>query len=429
MRNRLFLCVMLTAMAVTVQNSCSAQTNEAPEVQLKAAAKKLIVSGLDQESLQLLFRYSRNGSSDPQLRSRTMAIFALASLVKGDTNLFERARLSHLANYPADKDFIPIKLNNCIGTCSDCAGFGYTETENNCTVCQGSKSCTKCKGTGKWQIASTFDSRKSENGRRGGVLSCGQCNGTGRCPACNGATMARKNCPTCNGTGTLFNIPKSKIAEKYKSLLSDIIAAIETEENLSEQIGKAKAEPALELRIRAFEKLLKTIGGRPERVEIERWLLADQNVLKQQLAAEAAAKQQQERELSTLRSLRHSKNPQAALVTLREYLAANPNSPYRLEIQSIRDETAAAIESNREKKKLLYAGGAALLLLLGLSCININYFKYSLFQSSSADGAKRRKPGADLYTDPLSLTAKDSRARVKNKTARIPIPDNQDLTQ
>jgi len=88
MKSKLLIGLFLSLLARAEPSSPAAQTNENPEARLKGAAKALIVSGFSQDDLQVLFDYSRKTSSVPFLRSRAMAIYALASLANGDTNLF-----------------------------------------------------------------------------------------------------------------------------------------------------------------------------------------------------------------------------------------------------------------------------------------------------------------------------------------------------
>jgi len=429
MKSKLLIGLFLSLLARAEPSSPAAQTNENPEARLKGAAKALIVSGFSQDDLQVLFDYSRKTSSVPFLRSRAMAIYALASLANGDTNLFERARLSHLANFPDDHKLIPMKLSDCIETCEACNAAGYTETANTCSTCMGTRLCSKCKGTGKWMTITAFDSRKRRTGQQLSNMSCEKCKGSGRCPSCNGFAVSRTPCASCRGAGTFFRIPKTKLADTYKTLLGALISVVEREESLAARISLAKAETDLPARIRGFETLLQELRDRPERGELERLLRADQETRKRHIAEATESDQRRERELATLRALKNSSNPQAAIITLRGYLADNPASAHRLEIQALLDDTVARVESQREKKKLMYIVGTVVLILFALSCVNINYFKYTLLPSASATGAKRQKQGSELFTDPLSLNAKDSRSRTKIKTSEIPLPSDPNVRE
>jgi hypothetical protein len=205
-------------------------------------------------------------------------------------------------------------------------------------------------------------------------------------------------------------------------LLGEVVQFVEAEELFAERFSAAKAEPELLSRIRVLESLLKEVSDPSKRQKIETLLIADKAEQKKIDDEIRAQTQKIEKELSVLRMLKNAKNPKAAVVTLREYLAANPDSPHRLEVQTILDENIALIEKQKGRNRLLYGAGAILIVFFALSCVHISSIKYTVLPSASARGAKRHAPGLDKFTDPLSLTAADSKARVKRKTARIPPP-------
>jgi hypothetical protein len=388
-----------------------------PQTQLKEACFRLVEKPLDPASLHVLLDYTRSTSGIPTLKSRAMAAYALSSLMNGETNLFERAQRSHAASFPADRALINVRLEACYRPCDTCGGAGYLEHDITCSQCKGAGKCEKCKGTGRWQTESAVDTRISRVRKHASVMDCYKCAGSGTCPDCNGLKVYRTKCELCLGAGCFFQRPRA-LSENLQTLLSVMITSIQSEESLLERIRQAKAETLIDLRIRSFEKLLRECGNRPELAEIERLLLADQVTVKRERENTAARAQQIEQDISVMRALRDSDNASAAIGTLKEYLSNNPGSPHQLEIQSIINECEVKLTKKREMTMYLRIGGGLLILLFGLSCIHINYFKYTMLPSYTA-GATRRKPDSNQFTDPLALTAKESRDRVKAKTANI----------
>ena len=370
-----------------VRPSCASENETPSPEQLKAAAKTLMAAGQNSESLQTILDYSRSLNAVPAIKSRTMAIYALSALAKGDTNLFNRARDSHAANFPADKAFIPIQLDACTDRCPTCGGAGFTEGANDCAACGNTRMCRKCKGTGKWQLLTTYDSRVSR--RQDSKINCNQCGGTGRCPTCGGTDSTRAKCQACNGAGALFELPAVKISDASKRLLGEIIASIDAEENWANRIRSVKAETNVAVRVRLLATLKEDLKKRPEAQEIERLLLADQQRLAELKAAEREKEQSLQRELSALRALKDPANPKAAIAVLSEYLASHPDSPHKIEIQSLIDGVKAKMVRQQEHKKLAYGIGAVLIVLLGLSSLNISYIRYTVMPSA---GKRRGDP-------------------------------------
>ena len=397
-------------------------TNSVPQAELKVACTTLIAEPLDPSGLQVLLDYSRSTSGIPQIKSRAMAVYALSALAKGDTNLFARAQRSHAANFSSDRELIKYRPDSCFRPCSACRGEGHIDREITCATCKGVGKCLTCNGTGKWQTETAMDSRIARERKQSSVMKCSKCRGTCLCPDCNGITVTQQKCEQCKGDGSIFERPRD-LFENYQSLLVDIVTMIQSKETVAERIRQAKAETNRESRMRSFEKLLSDFRNLPEMAEIERLLVIDKTVIKEDAEKRFAADQKIEREIATLRLLKTADNASGAIVTLREYLAANPDSPHKLEIQSVMNECVARVERKRDLRKFMYLGGGLFVILFGLSCIQINYSKNTLLPSYVPGGAKRKKPEAEQFTDPLALTAKESRSRVKTKTANIKIED------
>lgn len=210
--------------------------------------------------------------------------------------------------------------------------------------------------------------------------------------------------------------------EDYRTVLNEVLQFIKSEETIAEQIRIVKAEPVLEVRIQLLAQMLASLQARPERAELERQLLLDKKTLKTLQDEQQAKILQSKRVLEGLRALKTSQNLKAAVVTLQEFLAANPDSPDRIEVKSILNECVAKMTLQREHKKWGYFVGALLIVLFGISCIHINYFKYTLLSPYTTATPRTPSYKTDTLTDPLSLTAKASKARNKTKTAKIQPP-------
>ena len=390
---------------------------------LKEAAQALMLSGADQNSLDVLRAYSRLSLSDPYLRSRTMSAYALAVLSKGDTNLFERARLTHLATFPNDQRLIPVKLADCVLACKTCRGAGYLGEVRVCNACKETGSCAKCRGTGKWIGVDTKGPgpRNDKSRKMATPIDCPDCKGTAICPKCNGQSIKRTVCSSCDGKGAALDLPMSKISSAFTAVLGEIVAAVNSEEVQMKRIADAKAEPDLARRMAAFQVLLSELKTHPERPEIERLLAADQQAWREKTEQETAERTALGEELRILRSLKSAPDPASAVLMLREFLGKNPDSPNRLEAQIILDELLAKIEKQRKKERLLYIIGGALFVLGVLSCLHISFFKYTLYSHNRTVPRGVLPPNAVDFADPLSLNAKDSRNRVKRRTGRIPL--------
>lgn len=409
MKISIILAFLFVTCLYGVQETTHSPTNANPQARLGDACKTLLAEPLSQDGLQVLLDYSRSTSGIPQLKSRSMAVYALSALAKGDTNLFDRAQRSHAANFSADRGLVKVGLAACYRPCATCGGAGYIDREVTCSTCKGAGKCVSCNGTGKWQTESAIDTRVSRQRKQSSVMACAKCDGTCRCPDCNGSTVSRHPCDTCKGVGSFFERPRA-LSENYQSLLSDMVAMIQGEESVAERIRQAMAETDINSRIRAFEKLLSEFHQRPEMHDIERLLLADKNVLKEDEKKRCEKARQIGNELSALRALSFSENTKASIITLREYLALNPDSPHKLEIQGLLNTCIMRLENKRARTRWIYIIGGLLSVLFGLSCIHINYYKYTLLPSYTT-AAKRRKPDANQFTDPLSLTAEESKAR------------------
>lgn len=404
----LFIAFFITPLSVPQHGHAEISPNG-----LKAACTTLSACPFDPAGLQVLLDYSRSTSSIPLLKSRAMAAFTLAALAKGDTNLFVRAQNSHAASFPQDRNLVSVRLESCFTPCQACLGKGHVGTT--CVRCKGTRQCTVCGGDGK-----VLD--KNLHGSRDVSMRCHECGGSGNCPDCKGTTVLQTTCAACSGRRLFYKVPAT-LMEDYRAILNEVLQHIEGEATLAEQIRSAMAEPVLEIRMRRLSQMLEKLRERPEKAELERQLFLDTQLLQTRQNEQQARALQHERVLKNLRELKTSKNPKASIVTLREFLTANPDSPDRIEVQGILNECAAKLEIQREQKKRVYAVGVLLIVLFGISCVHINYFKYTLLPSYTTAAQRKSSFAADQFTDPLSLTAKESKSRSKTKTSKIPLPE------
>jgi len=168
--------------------------------------------------------------------------------------------------------------------------------------------------------------------------------------------------------------------------------------------------------------LIATFGKHPRIGDAVALMKAAQEVVAEQARARNEIESKRTRELTTLKNLAAS--PKVACITIREYLENNPTSPDRLELQGLLKKCEEEVKISEKRERLIYIVAGVLVALFGVSCINIHSYKYTLLPSySPRDGAIRRKAGADPLTDPLSLSARQSRSRVKTRTAQLPGPN------
>jgi hypothetical protein len=386
---------------------------------LKAVCSTLLTKPLDPESIPELINYACNTSGLQQVRSRAMAVYALVALANADSNLFVSAKNSHAAKFPSDKNLIRVRLSDSFLSCAECAGLGFRDTPIACSLCTGGGKCmdTDC-DRGRWIITQPgYGGPK----RTPSVLPCPKCKGSGVCPKCHGQTSARTTCAACKGSGALFKRTPA-LFENYEELLRDMLAYLQTEEDFERAFHVATLIGDYDQRIAAFQKLIATFSRHP-RIDDAVVLM---NAAKEAVAKQASVRDEIEanraRELTTLKNLAAS--PKVACITIREYLEKNPTSPDRLELQGLLKKCEEEVKISEKREKLIYIVAGVLVALFGVSCINIHSYKYTLLPSySPRDGAIRRKAGADPLTDPLSLSAKQSRSRVKTKTAQLPGPN------
>jgi len=133
------------------------------------------------------------------------------------------------------------------------------------------------------------------------------------------------------------------------------------------------------------------------------------------------------REVAQLRNFCVTQDGNKAIAALDAFLKKHPQTFAIQELQSLRAELIAKRDRNARIQNILLGSLSLLGALFILSILKSLLFKKRRTTIGSLPGIDKLDKAK--FTDPLSLTAQDSQARVKNKTARIPIPDNQDLTR
>ncbi len=219
--------------------------------------------------------------------------------------------------------------------------------------------------------------------------------------------------------GNVLQLPP-ELPKRQDVLLRDMLTRIDNLMILRGRIDKTVADTNRVNRISALQKIKTDFPPYPEIAEVEQLLATDQLAQKMHDEALAAQHIKWDSELNDLKGFSESLDMESAIRKLRTYLTENPDCPHTLKIEILLSNCQSKLNSSRLQRKLLYTVGALLLGLFGLSCIHINYFKYTLLPNEATTGAQRRKvDGAHAFTDPLSLTALESKGRVKTKTARI----------
>ncbi len=330
------------------------------ESRLLAACQTLLQVPLSAPDLRVLADFARAAEQAPDLRSRAMAAYAAAVLLQGNTNTFARAQQVHRTTFPDDAALLPFTAEQYTAACADCGG----------------------------------------SGRRAGTA-----------------------CPVCLGRGHIFKL-SPLVRTRYTALLDDIAARCRENADFDARFLEASRETRDDARIDRLHALTNQFARRPDLAPA--LALLDDALAKRaarQLAhEEREARQRAEREVAALRTLAEGPDRARAIRALRDHLAAHPDEPAALDVQALLEELVA----KQERQRLLRNVWTALAVLLGiLAAIPVLRFllvRQHVRKVGPLPGMDRIDKAA--FTDPLSLTAEDSRrARINRKTARVPPPD------
>lgn len=374
------------------------------EDRLKRSCETLLRSPLDNSGLQVLLDTSRAGTNSPALRSRAMAAYSLSLLMRGNTNAFEQGARIQRTTYPQDKDLITVTRDAYLATCGDCLGSGTKTTL--CPSCMGSGKCKACEGAGI---------RKPVQGE---AQPCQACKRTGSCPMCSGKQKIVTPCPACNGAGRIYKL-SSHVGANYQGLLSNIVALCAEDLAFAGQYQEAVRENDNDARIQKLQALIAGFPGRTDLANVRPLLESAQKTRDERMAAQRKRDENEkaERDLADLRKLAESSDTAQSIAKLKAYLAGHPTSASQFELEGLLDELTA----RQERRQLITRIVFGLLALAG-AMLFVQLIRPLLFRRRRSGATAVAEIDKSRFTDPLTLTAKESKARVKTKTANIELP-------
>ncbi len=379
---------------------------EAPEARLIQACETLLKMPLSAPDLQMLANVSRDASANPEIRKRSMSAYALSLLLQGNTNSFMRAvKIQHSTFPDGQQPLIRVTENDYIAACGDCEGKGIKPAT--CPYCLGSGKCRTCKGTGQVQSSA------------GASVKCTACVTPGVCRMCAGRKILDKPCPACNGTGRVFKLG-ARVRENYNELLSDIIYKCRKNAEFAAMFNAAANERDPNLRISMLHSLTNRFQHRDEVAEALGLLdtamasQAHQAAIRQ----ERETRERHEREIIALRKFETAENIPNAISTLKTYLQDNPDTHAKLEIQLLIENLEARLARHRLTRRILTGLAILFSLLMLVMFIQPLLRRKPVSGTGTLPGMDKLK--SDDFTDPLKLTAQESRDRAKSQTARIP---------
>ena len=384
------------------------------EARLQQACEALLKTPLSAPDLQTLAEASRSATNAPLLRSRAMAAYSLALLLQGNTNAFARGAQIQQSAFPDLPPLITIGPDDYTAVCEECLGTG--EKKAPCPSCMGSGKCKTCGGTGKKAAAD------------GALARCPACKPQGVCGMCAGQKTMDRPCPACKGTKKTFRLSEN-VRSNYTALLTGMASICQENADFAEQFRKAARENNSDARLQLLQALTNRFARRadlaPAQSLLGEALTARDARLK--AVAEREVQERAQREVEALRKLEQAENLGGAIATLRAYLAEHPASPAETELRDLLDGLVARQERKRLTRNIFVGCGLLLGLLLLVLCLQPLLFRQRVVSAGPLPGMDRIKK-AD-FTDPLSLTAHDSRARAKDEAAQTSTPQDSDLTQ
>ncbi len=398
---------------LAVQGSKAQKVPAFSEASLQKACVTLQHTPLSMPELKILADVSRSTTNSPDLRSRAMAAYALALLMQGNTNAFSRAAHVQKAASPDLASLITIGAGDYTATCTGC--LGAREKNTPCPLCMGSGKCKTCGGTGK-----------AAAGAAGLTSRCPSCTRPGVCTKCNGKKNIEIACPTCNGTGKIFKLSES-VLTNYRAILSGIEGICIENADYAERLKKAELEKDADEHIRLLQALTNSFPHRADLAKAQ--VLLCNAVAKREARLknlqEQEARARFEREVAELRTLADKGNPESSITAIRTYLAEHPGSAARAELQLLLEGLVADQERKQLTRNILMGCGALTGILLLILILRPLLSRKKAATSGPLPGMN--KIDKSDFTDPLTLTAQDSRSRVKKTTARTPSNDDQDV--
>lgn len=393
--------------------------NTSSEDALENVCIRLLNNRGDRSALAELSHYSVSADGDKQLRSMAMTVYALAALAAQDTNAFNRAKSRHATDFPDQKYMIRFDIRDCFLTCQACDGLGFEEKTITCPTCKGSGKCTNkdCNG-GRWIItAPGYGGAK----RTTSALPCPVCKGQGLCQQCNGIQTIKSPCEKCNGKSVLFKCPPA-LSASFQTILRDMVTILRTGREFESQLNITLAETNQESRLALCDKLLKDFASH-ERIGEVRQIKRDLEAsLQRELDQALDARAQIEKNIELLRK-QAEKNPGDAGRTIQEYLEAHRVALTETDIIKLTGtmkECATKVEEKKKLQKTLYLAGGLLIVLLGLSCVNVHFYRYTFLPSPSSGGLTARMNRSTTMAHPSKQTSLQSRGRNESQSGESP---------
>lgn len=376
-----------------------ARANGESETRLVQACEALFKNPTSAPDLQVLADVSRDASATPEIRKRSMAAYALSLLLQGHTNSYLRAAEFQRTTFPdGQPPLISVTEDDYIAICGDCEGKGIKPAT--CPACLGSGACRTCKGTGQVKTAA------------GAAVKCAACVTPGVCRMCAGLKTLDKPCPACNGTGRVFKL-NARVRENFNELLAGIIETCRENTEFAAMYKAAASERAPDLRISMLHSLTNRFPHRDEVAEARGLLDAALASQAHQAAVrqERETRERHERDIAALRKLETAENIPGAISTLKTYLQENPDTHARLEIHLLTENLEARLARSRMTRKILTGLGILLALLMLVMFIQPLLRRKPVSGTGPLPGMDKLK--TDDFTDPLKLTAQESRDRSK----------------
>jgi hypothetical protein len=187
-----------------------------------------------------------------------------------------------------------------------------------------------------------------------------------------------RRCPECKGRPPPF-VATQEIYQDFVTIIKGISKWIDNEELFFQRYQQAADEQDDQRKKVLLSGLIADYKYRPEIQEAELQLAAVMDKLKEQSQAEEALAEKVQKEFTILKNLQNSENLNGAIITLDDYLTENPDSEHRLELESIMNQLKDKLIQQKKRRTLYYSLGGIFLLLFGLSCIQINQYKYTVF--------------------------------------------------
>ncbi len=363
-------------------------TQSLSEKRLQIACETLQLMPLSVANLQILADVARSETNNPALRGRAMAAYALALLMQGNTNAFSRAAQIQRDLFPDPPPLITITPTDCMAPCTDCLGKG--EKRTGCPFCRGTGKCETCDGIG------------NITGGGRSHTPCPSCKLSGICVKCEGQARLIITCPTCKGAGENFTLTDA-VRNNYSDLLSNMVAICQGKGNKAEPPIKAEGESDHDLQNNTTQAVTNRLSAH-ETTE---------------------AQNRSQREVESLRKLLLENSIGGSIATLRTYLAAHPESPYQTELQHLLDGLIAKQERKHLTRNIVKGGTILIGAFLFTLILRPRLFRKHAATAGALPGMEKLNK-AD-FIDPLTLTARDSRARSNNATSGIPLPDKTDV--